>query len=756
MKKFLSILMLTLILVALVGCKTKTTKKINMDPVISGVEAGFHTVGEAFDPLAGVTAKDYDGTDLTEDIEVTGVVDHTTKGKYTLTYSVTDSKNRTTTKTRIVSIDQYANGTYNFRFASDDLRNSFFAAAEKYLLNNMVGGVPLFANAGFSMFSSRIQLPSQTSLPVVGFGTVYGTMSADDSTVKMDNGQPGNAGEYTYRAAITSSPKTFLHWKYQDAVESDILTLLLDAPYVYKFNDDKTGFELVPSMASDNPQPQNGEVLNTGVTVAKKWRIPLREDLVWSYHPDTVTTGFPAGHEKINADDFVNTYKLALEQGWFRAISGGGDFLTSSQEVKGAKDFKDKKADWDTVGIKKVDEYTIEFEFVNNMSEWNVRYWLGSFTMGPLNLDLYNSLQSGENNTYGTDPKTTAYTGAFKLDYYEHDKIIRMKKNNNFHDKDSYFYTGWTYIIQNDATIRFQEFVDGKLDVTAVPTDQYDNYKSDPRLKRVPGATTFRLMINGLGNVENQKGQFEDSNYTPEPILANLNFKKAMYFAIDRKTLAEGVMKTSQTQQYLFTNAYIVNAASGTPFRDTTYGVSVGAGLSPETNGFNKDLAAAYWRTAINELVADGTYKKGDTIKIDLIHQSGSVGQANMAAFLKTSFEEVFQSSTHNIKVVVTPVPTAFPDLYYDFMMVGQFDLGVGGISGSTLDAASFLDVFSSDNRGGFTLNWGIDTSIPDIELTFTNPDTDETVTEFWSFNAIFEVLSGEVTLRHGREVVTE
>ena len=57
--------------------------------------------------------------------------------------------------------------------------------------------------------------------------------------------------------------------------------------------------------------------------------------------------------------------------------------------------------------------------------------------------------------------------------------------------------------------------------------------------------------------------------------------------------------------------------------------------------------------------------------------------------------------------------------------MKGATDLGLGGISGSLLNAPSFLDVFSDDNRGGFTLSWGIDTSTANIVVGYDNLDGD-------------------------------
>ncbi|MFU8792702.1 MAG: peptide ABC transporter substrate-binding protein [Acholeplasmataceae bacterium] len=671
----------------------------------------------------------------------------------------------TPTPTEEPIVPVLANGEYNFKFADAELRHTFFAAAERHLLLTMQAGVPLFANAGFVLYSSRMQLASEESLPVLGFGVIFSTMSADDSTVLMDDDTIGNAGEYTYRSSLAQNPDTLHHWIYTDATSSDVITLFTGALYSYQFNDAKDGYVLAPSLAAADPVPLNSEVLDSGKEVSKTWRISIRDDITWAYNANTDTSSFPAGHENITAHDFINTYKLAIDQGWFRATAGGGHFWANSQEIVNAKAYRDfvsgvttEEVDWADVGMKVIDDYTFEFEFVSNMSQWNVKYWLGSFVMSPINLHLYEALggAENENNLYGTSPETTAYTGQFVLDVFEQDKILRYSKNPDFVDADLYFYTHYSYVVIEDAEIRFQEFLAGKLDGIGLPTPRYDSFKNHPGLKRVPGATTFRLMINGLGTVEAQREQFPDGSHVPEPLLANLNFKRAMFFAVDRQFLAEEVLKTSQTQMYLFTDAYLVEAESGVPFRATPQGDTVSVGLSPSTNGFNFDAAQALYKQALDELIASGDYAPGTAanptvIDLSLYIFSGSEAQVLFGEYMKTAYEAAFNDTDRHIKVTITPIPRQFPGIYFDYMMTGEFDLAIGGISGSTLDASSFLDTYTSDNRSGFTLNWGIDTNIPEIEVTYTNAEG-VTLTEIWSFNAIMAALNGDAYVVDGQE----
>ncbi|MGH1892606.1 fibronectin type III domain-containing protein, partial [Enterococcus durans] len=63
---------------------------------------------ESFDPLAGVTATDKEDGDLTSQIKVTGSVDTTKAGVYTLAYSVTDSGSNTTRQERTITVKQKA------------------------------------------------------------------------------------------------------------------------------------------------------------------------------------------------------------------------------------------------------------------------------------------------------------------------------------------------------------------------------------------------------------------------------------------------------------------------------------------------------------------------------------------------------------------------------------------------------------------------------------------------------------------------
>lgn len=744
---------LTLGLVACGEEEVDTPEVVNEAAVIEGLSAVSIQAGEEFDPLAGVTATDEEDGDITSSITVSGNYDVSVPGTYEVTYTVKDSAGESTSETRLLTVAMFKpTGFYNFKFANTELRHTFMAAAEDYMLNRMWGGVPLYVSSSFALYSERLQLPIEQTIPVMGFGSEFGTMSGDDSTILMENGLPGEAGKYTYRDVTTTSPGTFNQWLYDSSTDSDMMTHFFDALYYYAFNADKTGYEVLPSMATSFPTPIDGRVTESGKDVSRTWQVELRDDLEWSYFAGTDTSGFSANHEEINADDFLFTFETGLAEGWFRAISGGGDFLTEAQAIVNAQEFVDGTAEFSEVGLRKVDDNTLEFEFLNEQSEWNVKYWLSSFVMTPVHEDLYNV----DPVAYGTTPESIAYHGAYMITYYEQDKVLRLEENPNFHTPERYFYTGRTFSIIIDQEIRFQEFLDGKLEAIAVPSSKVTTYLNDPRLKKITGSSVRRLNYNGLGTVEAQREVFPDSDYVPEPILANQNFKMAMFHVIDREKLALDIIKTQVPVMYLFSEAYLVDAELGVPYRNTDQGKTVGTMLSPETFGYNLDAAKAYFELAVDELIADGTYEAGTEaeptlIEMTYVSTTGSETSKLLSDYIISTFETAFVDEENHVQVKMEKIMTDFPRNYYDYQMIGEFDLADGGISGSTLDAASFLDVYSSDNRGGFTLNWGFDTSVAEVEVAYAD-NSGEMRYEVWSFDAIASALVGEVYLSEGAE----
>lgn len=120
---------------------------------------------------------------------------------------------------------------------------------------------------------------------------------------------------------------------------------------------------------------------------------------------------------------------------------------------------------------------------------------------------------------------------------------------------------------------------------------------------------------------------------------------------------------------------------------------------------------------------------------------------------MKESYERLFTDPETGITVVVNIVPEPFPNNYYNVILPGEFDMGFGGISGSQLNAASFLNIFrSGPGRSPFVLNFGpsFDTEAPVIRIEYVDPVSGDTKREIFSFSAIYYLLTSKAEVVDG------
>ncbi len=85
-----------------------TTEEVVTDttaPEITGTDSTTITEGDTFNSMEGVSATDDTDGDVTSNITVSGTVDTSTPGTYTLTYTVADSSNNETTTDRTITVE---------------------------------------------------------------------------------------------------------------------------------------------------------------------------------------------------------------------------------------------------------------------------------------------------------------------------------------------------------------------------------------------------------------------------------------------------------------------------------------------------------------------------------------------------------------------------------------------------------------------------------------------------------------------------
>ena len=649
---------------------------------------------------------------------------------------------------------------FNYKYADLETRSSILAALEKWLLN--VGySAPLYSSISYTLFADRVTPLCSEYVPSMGFGTLYGSVSTGSCA--------GTEADPAYRSWTSASPKTLNDMMYADSAESDILVYNLDALFVIDFNENKDGFKMYPSMAEKLAEPVefvDGQykVIDTKGDenyLSKKWLITIRKDLVFSNYKGEVVAN-------ITAADFIYKYQQLLDpkQANERAAEC---FFTYSLTVVNAKAyFKGEITDWSQVGIKQVDDYSFVFECENEYNSWDFHYYTGSFILGPLHKETYEATLTESDgkivSSYGTVAGMTdfaktdmiLYTGPYLLTYYEQGKEYRMVKNPNWKQNSAIPYTynfeQLSTVIVKDSNAAYELWEQGKLDAISIPSAKLDEYIDNPAIKKAPGATVFRFNINAMTQ-EQLKARFglTEDDWKANPLLQTKEFRQALFYAINRDEICSTVDKSRQAEVTYVNDAYVImQGTAGTIYRQTEAGQSVKEmtgedeiQMGETTNGYNGEMAKDLYVKALTQLVNDGVISDTDEVELTLeIALFDGDTMEKLGAYLVEKWNALFNEQTTfpNVKLTVSYLTLPNNDVYYVKQMLGKFDIGIGGISGYSLDPLGYMDIFFDDPSNSLQLTWGIDTNAVDIEWNGM----------LWSFEALTQAANDKIFIKNG------
>jgi len=243
----------------------------------------------------------------------------------------------------------------------------------------------------------------------------------------------------------------------------------------------------------------------------------LRKGLQW-----VNVKGEPMG--ELTAKDFVAVAKFTCDPA--RASSNA---MFYENVVKGAKEYlAGETADFDTVGFKALDDYTVEVTL-----EGPLPYFLsycGSYQ--PAYAPLLEELQ----DNYGIDNESMYYVGAYIMTTFEPQYRRVYEKNPTYYNADNVFIEKviMTYNAEA-ATLAPEMFLRGEVDDADISTAILDEWKKNEKTKDIviPGTPDTTYMYYYAFNYDpNFDAQYEPENW--RLAINNENFRQSLYWAINR------------------------------------------------------------------------------------------------------------------------------------------------------------------------------------------------------------------------------
>lgn len=227
-----------------------------------------------------------------------------------------------------------------------------------------------------------------------------------------------------------AEPKTLDASRSTDTYSSNILALTNEGLVGAKMND--SGIEeIVPAGAVSWEQSKDGLT----------WIFKLRKEAKWA-------DGIP-----VTAKDYCYGIKRTLDP----KVGSSYSFLL--YPIKGAKEFNSGKIPEDGVGVKALDDYTLEIKL-----EAPTPYFLQIAyfkVMYPQREDIVKKY----GDSYGAEGNHILSNGPYILKEWVHNSRIILVKNEKYWDETNYYLTQINALVVNDINSRMNLLASGQVDI---------------------------------------------------------------------------------------------------------------------------------------------------------------------------------------------------------------------------------------------------------------------------------------------------
>lgn len=731
---------------------------------------------------------DYEYSSNDEDVaEVDFRGNITFKAVGTASFTVVDNANgkyATLTGINVIAKAPKASGGFNYSSAAGseaiETRTEILGALEKYAMESHLTGITLFENGGYVKYSPRVSLP--TTNYITGYG--FGLLSEGSLTGPLDS-EENPAHKMYLHSATSSDPLTINEMNDTGSQVSDLASYITSSFWGTKMNSTKTGYDWYPVLARDD-RPTPNEATNP-LGLYKKWRIFVKtgdsttpsDERIYYRTNSSLRSAFD--NRPVALADYEFKF-MALLTGANRMIRGGEMANDQTYGIKGAKQFYERTKDmtdqtliektWSDMkndgllgfssGVTGGRSY-IDLEILNPIDSFTAMYTFSSSLYSPLPKEFITAIGDGSviegmkrygrfNN--GGDNAILDYTlclGAFSLEAWQKRGATVYKRNDNWFEYPSRYKIAGIKLRVIEAAAQdpeaiYKEFNSGNLDSCGIPTSKIAEEKNQERVYPTKGDSTFKLNVNSCDqstwdDLFGPTGKISPgSTWTLKPWMANDDFLNGLFYSINRKEFAE--KRGVQPSINYFSDSYLSDPEHGISYNSTQAHKDAVDAFQVEADGedmygYSKTKAIACFKRAYNSLKKVGDIHDGDTIRIHIrwMYQSDIKEYGDdIIRYFTTAFNDPQVSGNKVTLAVDQEAVTQWDQVYNEYLMKGQFDLGFGAISGNTYNPLNFLEVLKSDNSSGFTLNWGTDTSKVDEDHALIYDG------KRWSFDALWNV----------------
>lgn len=381
--------------------------------------------------------------------------------------------------------------------------------------------------------------------------------------------------------------------------------------------------------------------------VAEKWEMSedgkvftfhLRDNAKWS------------DGKAVTAEDFKYSWTRALDP------ATAAEYAFQLYYIVGGREFNEGKGKAEDLGIKVIDEKTLEVTLVNATT-----YFL-ELTAFPTLMPVRKDIVEANKEKWTLDPETYVSNGPFKLTEYNMKDSYVFVPNDNYWRKKEVKLSKLTLKMLTDETSAYASLKNGEINsIDIVPTAEIASGKDEGLVKIFPQLGTYFYVFNVGNNNDKLDPKVKEA-------LSNKKVRKALSLSIDRKAIVEKVSKGGQVPAFSFVPSGVPGGEPSKEFADKQYWDATKA-----------DLEQA------KTLLKEAGYANGEGLPtLELLYNSNE-GNKLIAEAVQQMWAAV------GIKVELVNQEWA---VFQDSRKTGNYEIARHGWIGDYVDPMSFLDMW--------------------------------------------------------------
>lgn len=350
---------------------------------------------------------------------------------------------------------------------------------------------------------------------------------------------------------------------------------------------------------------------------------------------------------KLTADDFVFAWQRLVNPDTAADYS----YLMSGV-IKNAEEIMNGEADPEELGVKAVDEQTLEVTLENA-----VPYLNSLLTMAPF-FPLNEAYVTEQGSDYGIDSDHLLFIGPYTMTKWDGTgSSWTYERNPDYWDAENVGADEINIQVIKETSTGINLYESDDLDRVVLTEDFVTQYADNSDFVTEPNSFSYYIKM----------------NYANEA-LANENIRKAIQYSVDRQAYVDRILQDGSIAIDGFVpHGLAQNPETGEDFRDE----------SGDLAGYDLDQAKEYWEKGLEEL---GT----DSIELELLGDDTDNAKRS-SEFLQAQLQDNLTGLKVNLKNVTFKSRL---QLNTD----GNFELQVTRWGADFADPINYLELFETDN----------------------------------------------------------